>query len=219
MRETNAPLMDIMYKAGLAANEDYMTYEEAAAITANMIESNFDPYAGGYSSRFTTLTHFEEFQWFKGIQEIPQYCFSCCSKLTSIAISDSVTKISNGVFGGCNSLTSIVIPNSVISIGENAFGNCSSLTSITIPDSVTSIGYYAFNGCISLSSITCLATTAPTVSSNPFGGRYSEYTGYNTYDQGINKLKVPAGATGYEESYWADPLQNSSYCGFTIEYI
>ena len=32
MRETNAPLMDIMYKAGLAANEDYMTYEEAANV-------------------------------------------------------------------------------------------------------------------------------------------------------------------------------------------
>ena len=33
MRETNAPLMDVMYKAGLAANEDYMTYEEAQAVT------------------------------------------------------------------------------------------------------------------------------------------------------------------------------------------
>lgn len=44
-------------------------------------------------------------------------------------------------------------------------------------------------------------------------------TSHNTYDQGINKLKVPTGAIGYDTSYWLDPLQNSDKCGFTIEYI
>ena len=73
--------------------------------------------------------------------------------LTSAAIKNGVTSISNGAFRYCKSLSSIEIPDSVTSIANSAFESCSSLTSITIPDSVTSISDYAFNGCISLTSI------------------------------------------------------------------
>ncbi len=80
--------------------------------------------------------------------------FSGCSSLTSIAMSDSVTRIGDSAFYGCSSLTSIRIPDSVTSIGWRVFQNCSSLTNITIPDGVTSIGWYVFSGCSSLTSIT-----------------------------------------------------------------
>ena len=101
----------------------------------------------------------------------------------------------------------------------HAFYTCSGLISVTIGSSVTSIGESVFHGCLSLSSITCLAATAPTVKSGAFGDSDTSYTGFDTHDQGINKLKVPTGATGYDTGYWKDPLQNSSKCGFTIEYI
>ena len=348
MRETNPELMDVCVKYNWAANQDYMTYEEAAAITADMIEyyREFVPEYGDYMyiSKFQTLKSFNEFQYFTGVEKIKDYTFYRCSGLTRITIPTSVTSIGNnvfmgcssltsieipssvtsigngafrdcyklesivvesdnsvydsrsncnaiiktdtntlifgckntiipnsvtsigdGAFSGCNSLTSITIPNSVTSIGGEAFGNCSGLTSITIPNSVTSIGSaafercsgltsitipnsvtaidsttfegcsgltsitipnsvtaigdYVFRSCTDLTSIQCLATTAPTVQSGAFGTYDSNYTGRNTYNQGINKLKVPTGATGYDTGAWADPLQNSSKCGFTIEYI
>ena len=166
-RETNPELMDICVANGWSANNDYMTYSEAAAITADMIAPNEEN-----ESKFSTLTHFEEFQYFTGVKEIK----------------------------------------------DSTFYYCESLTSIKIPDSVTSIGNYAFYKCNNLSLITCLAITAPTVKSNTFGELYF-YTGNNTHNQGINKLKVPQGATGYDTGAWKDPLQNSDKCGFTIEYI
>lgn len=79
--------------------------------------------------------------------------FQNCSKLTSITLPESVTRIGSGAFECCSSLTSINIPDSVTSIGEWAFYDCSNLTSITIPDSVTSIGDSAFKGCSSLTNI------------------------------------------------------------------
>ena len=168
--------------------------------------------------------------------------FAYCYKLTFVTIPDSVTKIMPATFAGCSSLTSITIPTQVTSIGDRAFESCSSLTSITIPDSVTNIGNYAFRGCIrmtsitigngmtnigkmafyycpALSSITCLATSAPTIEYDAFGDSDSNYTGRNTYSTGNNVLKVLQGATRYDYEAWFDPLQNSTRCGFRIEYI
>ena len=78
----------------------------------------------------TTITSFDELQYFTGL-----------------------TSIGGAVFSGCSGLTSITIPNSVTSIGHHAFSSCSGLTSVTIPNSVTSIGYYAFYGCSGLTSV------------------------------------------------------------------
>ena len=105
--------------------------------------------------------------------------FSGCSKLTSIAIPNSVTLIGTGAFSQCTNLpkdedgvqyesnerkvliaapTSLtgefLIPNTVRFIHSYAFSGCSKLTSITIPSSVTLIGERAFSGCRGLTSIT-----------------------------------------------------------------
>ena len=152
------------------------------------------------------------------VTSIGDSAFQNCSGLTSLTIPNSVTTIGNQAFRSCTDLTSIAIPNSVTSIGDSAFRNCRGLTGITIGTSVTSIGEMTFEWCISLSSITCLATTAP-ITCDSFGYSTDNYTGRNTYDQGINKLKVSTGATGYDTDEWLNPLQNPNRCGFTIEYI
>ena len=81
--------------------------------------------------------------------------FSGCSSLTSITISDSVTRIGPSAFYGCSSLTSVTIPDSVTSIGDYAFSSCTSLTSIMFGENsqLTSIDDQAFYGCDSLTRI------------------------------------------------------------------
>ena len=60
--------------------------------------------------------------------------FYNCTSLTSVVISDSVTRIGDSAFAGCSSLTSIVIPSSVTNIGHRPFIGCNSLTGIYITD-------------------------------------------------------------------------------------
>ena len=89
-----------------------------------------------------------------GLMSIGDCAFHCCSSLTSIIMSDSVTSIGYESFRRCTGLASMIIPNSVKYIGDCAFSDCYSLTSITIPNSVISIGEGAFLACSNLSSIT-----------------------------------------------------------------
>ena len=115
----------------------------------------------------------------------------------------------------------VKIPSGVTGLGYACFQSSSSLTTITIPDSVTSLGNGCFVYCSSLTSIYSLGSTAPGLSGSPFGDLSpgnDEYTGRRTYNQGVNMLYVPQGATGYDASYWLDPLQDATKCGFTISY-
>lgn len=121
-----------------------LSEDEAAKVTSigNMFKEN------------TSITSFDELQYFTGLTEITNYAFENCTGLTSIVIPYGVTSIGSCAFKGCNSLTSVTIPNSVTRIVGYAFAGCSSLTSIDIPESVTSISYSVFYGCCSLTSVT-----------------------------------------------------------------
>ena len=67
--------------------------------------------------------------------------------ITSVRISNGVTRIGNYSFYFLLYCTSITIPDSITSIGYYAFGNCESLQTLRIPDKVQSIGPGCFSYC------------------------------------------------------------------------
>ena len=154
----------------------------------------------------------------ESVTRLGDSCFYNCFKLTSIVIPEGVTSLGYQCFYNCFKLTSIVIPEGVTRLGDSCFFSCSDLTSIVIPEGVTSLGNYCFQSCSNLTSITINRNIAPTAYTIVFGGSSSNYTGRTTYDQGTNILYVPVGATGYDTGVWLDPLCNAEKCGFTISY-
>ena len=150
------------------------------------------------------------------LTSIGDYAFYQCSNLESVNIPPNLDKIGNGVFQNCPKLASMDL-QSITSIGANAFVNCHAMTTLTIPATVTTIGNSAFHSMLYLQTLICKRTTPPTVSAATFGNGTANYTGRNTYNQGVNKLYVPQGcSSAYNTSYWASVLLDASKCGFTI---
>ena len=80
--ETNKPVLTVLYNNGLCANSTYMTKAEAANVTNTQLGKIF------YGN--TSITHFDEFQYFT-----------------------KITKFTDTTFGGCSNLCSIVLPNNL----------------------------------------------------------------------------------------------------------
>ena len=89
----------------------------------------------------------------------PQFCAAISVSTTGeLTIPSSlggypVTCIGEYAFYKCSKLTSVAIPNSVTNIEGCAFGKCDGLTSVEIPESVTLIDHDAFDGCSNLATV------------------------------------------------------------------
>ena len=176
----------------------------------------------------------EEIELPEGLEIIGQYTFQNCSSLQSVVIPNSVTTISEYAFSNCKLLQSITIPENVETIGESCFGDCTSLQSVVIyggiskleqntfvrcskletielPSTLTNIGGNTFKQTNRLSTITCKAMTAPTISSNSF-----DSIGTSVPSGTPKILRIPEGATGYDEGYWKSTVLDK---GYTLEYI
>ena len=101
--------------------------------------------------------------------EIGNYMFFGCRKLSSIILPESVTSIGGFAFGGCYQLTSIIIPYRVVSIGEGIFYYCTNLTSVDILGPITLLPSNLFHACEHLTSIT-LPNSITSIESRAFYG-------------------------------------------------
>ena len=164
---------------------------------------------------FERCTYLTSVELPSGMTRLGNNCFANCKALTSIGLPSGMTSLGDYCFLNCSALTSIELPSGMTRLGNNCFANCKALTSIGLPSGITSLGNRCFSGCSALKIITSLSLTAPLVYDSTFGAD-SSYTGRNTYSTGENMLYVPAGATGYDTSYWLDPLCNAEKCGFTL---
>ena len=111
-----------------------LTKNEAAAVTTL-----------GSVFKGSSITSFDELQYFTGLTAIETDAFYDCSALESVTIPNSVTSIERFAFPNCTALTSVVIPEGVTTIGYSTFDNCSSLATLALPVSLTTIEDRAFS--------------------------------------------------------------------------
>lgn len=110
-RNINPNLMNIVYAQGWSESPDYMTFEEAAAVT-NI----------GTVFAVTTITSFNEFQYFTGVTAIPNNAFNKSNnKLASITLPPNITSIGSLAFRYCRQLIEFTIPPSLTSINDSSF--------------------------------------------------------------------------------------------------
>lgn len=89
----------------------------------------------------------------EGVTLIGDFAFSFCADLKSVALPDSLSKISIGAFNFCESLTKIKLPANISTIGKSAFCGCWSLTKINLPVKVIELDEYAFGSCAGLREV------------------------------------------------------------------
>jgi hypothetical protein len=122
-----------------------------------------------------------------GITSIGNFAFYSCFRLTSINISNSVTRIGRNAFTD-SGLQSVVVPYGVTTLDNSAFSQCA-LSYITLPSSITTIRDYVFVDC-PLISIINLNPVPLAINANVFDG-------VNIKDC---TLKVPIGAVAAYKS-------------------
>lgn len=160
------------------------------------------------------------------LKEIMGYQSFQCWKLKSITLPEGLESIGSKAFESAG-LTEIRLPSSLKTLGQMAFLSCSDLKRVEVMGNLFKLSNGCFAGCVNLSEMVFHSSIAPEFGSmstspfSPFGTANSTkypFTGLNTYNTGENILYVPAEATGYDASYWLNPLQNPDKCGFTISY-
>ena len=98
------------------------------------------------------------------VTKIGSSAFKGSKYLENIVIPNSVSgRIETWAFEFCDSLTSVTMSNYITKIDQQAFRGCKSLESITLPSGITVIGMSAFDSCVNLKNVTILATTPPSV--------------------------------------------------------
>ena len=105
-----------------------LSMDEAAAVTD----------LGTVFSNNTSITSFDELQYFTGLTSIADHAFSYCSNLVSFIFPNNIQSIGTGAFQHCSALKAINIPATVTSISEAmdnlSFDSCSGLTFITVEE-------------------------------------------------------------------------------------
>ena len=140
--KTNPYVMQAFYKAGLAANESYMTKIECALVTDDDIYENsfFRTYASSY---YAKITSFHEFRYFTTLTKIQKQFFSGLSNLKEITIPNNITTIGQEAFYDCTMGGEFIIPSSITTLEYKAFSN-SNIQKIVIPETVTTLETYVF---------------------------------------------------------------------------
>lgn len=143
---------------------------------------------------------------------VPPCAFFNISTLESVNLHNGITSLGARCFSNTG-LLSCTIPQGITTLPEYIFYGCAEITNITLPSSITTINDRAFTFCEKLETLTILSSTAPTLST------VSPHIFTNTGAQATTrKLRVPIGATGYDQGDWLT-LLTRTVKPYTLEYI
>lgn len=82
----------------------------------------------------TTLTHFDEFEYFTSVTDLGNYMFEGARNLITVSLPNSLTTAGSRTFYGCSALTTITVNSGTNFWGNSMFVNCANLTRINIPN-------------------------------------------------------------------------------------
>lgn len=210
------PAVEALCVANWSSDGIGLTYRDAKSVTS----------VGSVFNENTTITKFNEFQYFTGITTLPQASFQKCTKLTEITFPDSIVRFEKHSCSN-SGFTSITIPDKTTTVSQHSFYNSKNLTSIKIGKSCTTAN--AFNSCPNLVSITyrgrIFSMTElynPNTTSKEIychledNSNYSEIDG-NIYNNTIttlytigrkNNVQVPSTVTEISNKMWGSDVRN-----------
>lgn len=116
--------------------------------------------------------------------------FANNTDITSIVITEGITKISDNAFWSCENIVSAKIPNSVTTLGEYIFTGCSKLEKVELGTGITEIANNMFKVCTNLTSIT-IPSNVTNIGESAFES------------SGIESIDIPDGVTGIEGAAFA----------------
>lgn len=140
--ETNPEVLSVLYNTGKLASDQYMLKSEAELFT----EEDF--VLTNVTSIFTAnknIKTFDEFKYFTNVTTVPSYCFSNCTKLESITLPESVTKVMGGAFSSTG-LKKLFFSNNVEFLHLDAVAYSDNLVELEV-DTLNPV-YISYNGCI-----------------------------------------------------------------------
>ncbi len=129
------------------------------------------------------------------------------SRIETITIPNSFTKISDKEFQDCYQLKTVIFHNNIKTIGYRAFEFCKSLETITLPTNLQKIDDYAFQSCLNLKSITIPASVT-SIGDYAFA-RCSELETITL----LGSVEIPESATDKCPKYKGQEWNNGYYIG------
>ena len=169
-KESNSALMSIMHVSGLAASEDFMTWDEVEAVTDESIQKSsimvgssplyvsfFD---ASYGINGAPECTFDEFKYFTNVQDLTNVWLPM--NVISVTLPKSINNVSSIIASRNNKLKKIDIDsenpnfivenNCIIELSTSKLWFCCA-DNIVIPDTITSISESAFSYSKNLVSI------------------------------------------------------------------
>lgn len=147
---------------------------------------------------------------------IDEYAFSNCDRLTSIVLSNKLSKISKGVFLGCDYLTYVGVSEGVMVVEEDAFRRCSRLETIYLPNSLETISKYAFDGCNRLTTV-YLGKSLRLIDECAFGWTSIDNVYFSGSVEDLYKIDVKSGFDEYNLYINNTPVTNLVIPGTVVE--
>lgn len=153
----DAIIMDKLYRAGLANNNQYLTQREAERVL-NMP-----------SFQNTGISNFSALQYFINAA-LPSNAFERCTSLKTVVLPTTLKNLPIFCFRYSNLIElPYGLPNGLLSIGNQAFMGCTNIKLLSLPEGITRIGEYTFQQCTSL-ALTTLPNNIETIGTNAFIG-------------------------------------------------